>query len=403
MIKGIIPATCPICSNNVVINLYDGGEQTLATIGWPSNEDEARQMPRYPHDFVQCPKCTHIWNKSFHYKDIPYADNPNRMFNSGKIWGSHLSMTRDLILDKLPSNPTVIDVGCGEGHFVRNLRDSYDGHGRFVGFDPNTARGTGKDLEFHSRYFEPLADFKTFLPDVVIMRHVLEHLEKPAQLIDELCWGSIFLDKPCSIFVEVPCVDRVFSTFRLVDFFYEHVSHFTTKSFKYLMDRAGKIEVLQHGYDGEVIYALVKLSVAQKNRDSAGLSANFRVRAEVNREKVQCQLTKLHENGNKIAIWGGTGKAAAFIHQFKADKTRFPLVVDSDREKVGSYVPGTGQKIVFRDILKSTPVDVVIIPTQWRARDIVLEMERESIAPDTILIEHEGELIDFRSNEHPYK
>jgi hypothetical protein len=37
--------------------------------------------------------------------------------------------------------------------------------------------------------------------------------------------------------------------------------------------------------------------------------------------------------------------------------------------------PEAVSKIVFRDVLKDMPVDVVILPMQWRARDIVAEME----------------------------
>lgn len=104
-----------------------------------------------------------------------------------------------------------------------------------------------------------------------------------------------------------------------------------------------------------------------------------------------------------MAIWGGTGKAAAFIHQFGVDGDRFPLVVDSDKDKVGTYVPGSGQRIVFRDDLKSEMPDVIIIPTQWRAKDIVSEMAREHITPKQVLIEHQGRLIDFAKDEHPYR
>jgi hypothetical protein len=103
-----------------------------------------------------------------------------------------------------------------------------------------------------------------------------------------------------------------------------------------------------------------------------------------------------------VAIWGGTGKAAAFIHYFGADAARFPMVVDSDPEKVGTFVPGTAQRIEFRDLLKQSPVDVVIVPSQWRARDIVAEMRREGIEARSVLIEHGGRLVDFLAGEHPY-
>jgi hypothetical protein len=45
----------------------------------------------------------------------------------------------------------------------------------------------------------------------------------------------------------------------------------------------------------------------------------------------------------------------------------------------------------------------VIIPSQWRAHDIILEMEREGIAFKRVLIEHKGGLIDYFADPHPYR
>ena len=78
-------------------------------------------------------------------------------------------------------------------------------------------------------------------------------------------------------------------------------------------------------------------------------------------------------------------------------------MVDSDIDKVGTFVPKTGQLIQYRDTLKTIKVDVVIIPTQWRAKDIVTEIDQEDIQVDQILIEHNGMLIDFMNSPHPYK
>ena len=129
----------------------------------------------------------------------------------------------------------------------------------------------------------------------------------------------------------------------------------------------------------------------------------FNENAAVSRASIRAQLDCLAESGKRVAIWGGTGKAAAFIHQFGADAFRFPLVVDSDQDKAGTCVPGTGQTINFRDLLKSRLIDVVIIPTQWRARDIVAEMSRENIFVQEVLIEHRGRLINFLTEDHPYR
>ncbi|MFZ2541858.1 MAG: class I SAM-dependent methyltransferase [Gallionella sp.] len=402
ILNNLLSSLCPVCAHSIVVPLFNGGQQPLATLGWPKSVAEAQAMSRYPQDFVQCPACSHVWNRSFRYDAIPYQNNPNRMFNRGGIWKGHLAETRDSLLKHLPTQPTVVEIGCGEGHFVRGLAEERSGIGRFVGFDPNASPETGLGVEFYSRLFDPLVDMAVYAPDAVVIRHVLEHFTDPASLLEQLAWGATMLSKPCWLFAEVPCIDRVFETDRIADFFYEHAAHFTTKSFRTLMARAGEIVELAHGYDGEVVYALVKMEVTAALQERATAAVAFSQRVDISRATIRAQLEKLARSGAKVAIWGGTGKAAAFIHQFGADAKRFPLVVDSDPNKTGTFVPGTGQKIQFRDVLKHIASDVIIIPTQWRARDIVAEMRREGIIARQVLIEHGGQLIDFYVGQHPY-
>lgn len=400
--RTMIHAPCPVCAHTVAAPFFDGGMQTLATLGWPKSSAEAQAMARLPQDFVQCPSCSHVWNRSFSYDAIPYQDNPNRMFNQGGIWKGHLAQTRDDLLKHLPDSPTVVEIGCGEGHFVRGLSEACR-TGRFAGFDPNASPETGVGVEFHARLFEPLLDMAEFQPDAIVIRHVIEHLTEPAALLEQLAWGATTLDKTCYLFAEVPCIDRVFESDRLADFFYEHVSHFTTASFSRLLARVGEVMKIGHGYDGEVVYGLAKLAIPASLQEGALASSRFYRQAIASKAAISRQLDALSASGKRVAIWGGTGKAAAFIHQFGADAERFPLVVDSDPDKAGTFVPGTGQEIVFRDILKTAPADVIIIPTQWRARDIVAEMRREAIVAEKILIEHAGQLIDFLQGSHLYR
>lgn len=398
----MIECRCPVCAHTLAVEFFPGGHHPLATLGWPATHDDARDMRVYPQDFVQCPACSHVWNRSFRYDAIPYEKNPNRMFNRGTIWGEHLEKTRDLITARLPGTPTVIEIGCGEGHFLRGIAEFFDHQGSFTGFDPNSSAETGRGLTFHARLFDPLNDMPELQPDAVIIRHVIEHLTEPTTLLDQIAWGASQVDKPCMLFVEVPCIDRVFTTCRLADFFYEHCAHFTSTSFERLLSRCGDIFTIDQGYDGEVVYGLVMLGICDAWRERATKAREFATRASQSRAQIHAQLINLHEQGRTIAIWGGTGKAAAFMHQFGVDAERFPLVVDSDQEKCGYFVPGTGQKIQYRDVLKQTAVDAIIIPTQWRAKDIVAEMQSEGIHAETILIEHGGKLVDFLREPHPY-
>lgn len=360
-------------------------------------------MGRLPHDFVQCPVCTHVWNRSFVYDAVPYRDQPNLMFNAGIIWRAHLAESRRLAASILPEIPSVVEIGCGEGHFLRGLAELFEGRGAFVGFDPSASPKTGVDVDIHRRLFTPLVDMAEFSPDLILARHVLEHLTDPACLVEEMAWGAAQLERDCWLFVEAPCIDRVFSTGRLADFFYEHVSHFTTQSFRTLLERAGEVVRLEHGYDGEVIYALVRLGPPGPVRARAVEASAFSDQAARFRDQIRAQVDEIAASGRRTVIWGGTGKAAAFIHQFGLDAARFPWVVDSDPLKVGGFVPGTGQEICSRELLRGAATDLVIIPTQWRAKDVVAEMAQAGLSAGQILIEHNGRLVDFARDDHPYR
>jgi hypothetical protein len=163
-----------------------------------------------------------------------------------------------------------------------------------------------------------------------------------------------------------------------------------------MLSRASaEIRDIGHGYGGEVVFGFVRIGISNPTRDFARESQAFLTQADAGRQTIAEQLAELSGHGSRVAIWGGTGKSAAFMCRYGVDADRFPVVVDSDPAKVGTFVPGTGQEIRFRDWLLAHPVDVLIIPPQWRAADIVAEMKNTGITVDRVLIEHQGRLVDF--------
>ena len=65
-------SSCPVCRNHIAVKFLFSKTQPLSTLGWPESEQEAKEMSRLPINFVQCVTCSHIWNRSFNYDDIPY-------------------------------------------------------------------------------------------------------------------------------------------------------------------------------------------------------------------------------------------------------------------------------------------------------------------------------------------
>jgi len=410
-------ATCPACGHHAAAAFFDGGQQPLATIVWPGSSGEAQAMPRLPLDFMRCLDCGHVYNAAFNYVDVPYSDKfdkPNMMFNHGAIWGEHLRRVCELILAHVPAQPVIVEIGCGKGDLLRALAELRPA-GRYIGFDPGAGVISGNArVEARQELFDPKVHLAECRPDMIVARHVFEHLISPLAFIQETAFSAAWLGQnDLKLFAEVPCIDRVFSTGRTVDFFYEHNSHFTTHSFTNMLEKcSSQIELIERGYGEEVIYGVARLGAKSDTSATASRKPraeqlaeqanSFRDGAKQAQQNIARQLAELHASGKKTAIWGGIGKAAAFINFFGADAGRFPLVVDSDKDKVGTFVPGAGQLIRYRDYLLAHPVEVILIPSQWRTKDILGEVARCGIQVETVLIEHLGRLINYHTEPHPY-
>ncbi len=395
--------TCPACGHHVAEPFFDGGEQPLATIAWPASAAEAASLPRLPLDFVQCVRCTHVFNVAFDYDNVPYSTKPNLMFNRAVAWSAYLRDVQDRIAARLPERPVVVEIGHGDASFLAALAERRPA-GRFVGFDPHGASGKAGAIELLARLFVPAVHVEELRPDIVIARHVLEHLESPVAFLQAIAFAAARSGRDVRAYLEVPCVDRLATTGRTVDLYYEHPSQFTTRSFTAMLEASGgRVESLDHAYDREVVSAFVALRAPEGDCAVARTSRDWLAAAARGREAIAAQLAAIAAGGGGVAIWGGTGKSAAFMHRYGCDALRFPLVVDSDASKAGTFVPGTGQEIRFRDWLKDHPVRTLIVPPQWRAADIVREMRREGIRAERVLIEHGGALVDFLAGDHPYE
>ncbi|MFL2771292.1 MAG: class I SAM-dependent methyltransferase [Rhodospirillaceae bacterium] len=392
---------CPACGYSASQTLLED-TQPLATLGWSKSANEARAMKQLPLNYVRCVDCGHIYNLSFDYGDVPYYDHPNLMFNKGALWSSFIQGIRSKLAALLPHNPTIVEIGYGDGSFLSALTQVID-NGKFIGFDPHGAKLESDDIQIFARLFMPMSDLASLKPDLIVSRHVLEHLTNPLEFLQSLTLASTLSEHGTMAYFEVPCVDRLIETGRTVDLYYEHGSQFTSRSFSRMLDKAGvQTKETGHGYDREVIWGIVNITPQVRHQETIADSTVYRHKTEQALSAIKIQLSDILGSGKTIGIWGGTGKSAAFINRYALDAKRFPIVVDSDNEKVGFHVPGTGQEILFRDALKANPVDIIIIPPQWRAKDISLEITREGIQYEKILIEHDGRLVDFNNDDHPY-
>jgi hypothetical protein len=389
--------SCIVCGNDLLLKLSNIADQPLAALNLPKTADAAHEALRFPMDFHLCAFCGHVFNTAFNYAPIPYAEDSNLMFNSGALWQGHMQ----ILVDKLVKNKHIwgdapaIDIGCGDGQFFSKLKQSMP-EAICFGYEPGIDADKIQDFPVIRDFFIPQRDLRLHRPKLLVCRHVVEHLDKPRVLLSEIAyWCGVYELAPIVV-IEVPCFDNSLIMGRMTDFLYEHVSNFTSTSFKTLFTLCGYSELEVNRYYGNEV--LAGFFVPNKSPYSTynEVAQNFCNQANTSQATISLQLER-HSKEGQIIFWGGTGKGAAFLNMYGIHSSKYPFVVDSDANKVGRFVPGMGQEIrkpeefIGRDNLS------IVVTTPWRAYDIMLDIERRGIAYKKLLVLKEGELCEYPS------
>lgn len=120
-----------------------------------------------------------------------------------------------VLRERFPKGARAVEVGCGKGDFLRLLREG--GWFRVKGYD---AAAEGGDPDIEARFLGPADRIEA---DLVILRHVLEHIRKPHEFLALL--REIFSGAP--VFIEVPEFGWIERNSAFFDLTYEHVNCFS--------------------------------------------------------------------------------------------------------------------------------------------------------------------------------
>jgi hypothetical protein len=339
-------------------------------------------------NFHICRACGHIFNVDFDVARIPYEDDSNLMYNSGHGWNDHIRQVSQHLRDNYEiTDKTVVDIGAGDGLFLERFSEA-SCRNRCIAFEPGIESESciAVGLETVADYFIPERDIPRFNPDVLVCRHVLEHMERPREFVAELAY---YARERRPLFVaEVPCIDEAVRQGRFGDYLYEHVSNFTKTSFLAMFESAGWITSdLYTTYNHEVL-----VWIGRPNR-----GAFVAPKPKPDPQTVAALLKFILRGNKSYAFWGGTGKGAAFLNACGIVEGR---VIDSDSRKAGRHVPGTGQLIEHSTALWTDPVDTIIITTRWRAADIYSEIKRDHPSVAEILVVDNDAIRQYDEEEY---
>jgi len=88
----------------------------------------------------------------------------------------------------IPQGAKVLDLGCGDGEFLANLRDTHKVQGLGLEIDPdNITQALAKGIDVVEQNMDKgLDNFPDQSFDVVVMAHALQVLHYPDKVLDEM-------------------------------------------------------------------------------------------------------------------------------------------------------------------------------------------------------------------------
>ena len=293
-----------------------------------ATEQSARQCTRGDVVLVQDLDTGLIYNQAFDPELMAYdADYQNEQGHSG-VFRQHLENVAGIV-HKHFGGQSLIEVGCGKGHFLEQLQ-AMGFH--ITGLDPTYE---GSNPAVIREYFTPATGLRA---EGLVLRHVLEHVQDPVAFIRQLRDANGGHGR---IYIEVPCVDWIADHHAWFDLFYEHVNYFRLGDFDRMF---GTVHESGHTFGGQYLYVVADLASirtpAVQSAPAFEFPADFRASLQSS-----SALLRRRNTGRKAAIWGGASKGVIFALLMERAGTNVDMVVDINPAKQGRYIAATGLRV----------------------------------------------------------
>jgi len=344
--------TCPVCSGNQLHTFLVRDNEPVHQNFVMTTQQSAKGIARGTLTLECCENCGFIFNSTFDPMKIQYgASYDNTQICSPQFNEYHTQRVKDLVYKKLIDNQRVVEVGCGKGHFIRQIVRESGCRNTGFGFDPSYT-GPESELDGHltfvKEYYGP--EHRAIHADAVICRHVIEHVPDPRVLLDAIR-DALAGSSHAKVFFETPCVEWILRNNVIWDFFYEHCSYFSAESLVTAFELNGFfVESVEHTFRGQYLWLEGTLASEQtttigKNDTNLRLTAEFERNYSATRQKYETCIRRLRSEGN-VALWGAGAKGVTMANIIDPGCEIISYVIDINPKKQGHYIPGTGHPII---------------------------------------------------------
>lgn len=357
-----------------------------------ATETEARACPRADIALTLCCACGFVFNKAFNPKLLRYSPGYENSQTCSSVFVDYLnSLVEDLARRYELSGKRVVEVGCGQGTFLKRLQEVSGC--KAVGFDPsyNSDGDAGHSCTFVESIYDPAHPDSS--GDVVCARHVVEHVSQPVELIRDI--RHALPDGSSAAWMETPRLEWILEHRAFWDVFYEHCSYFTMPVLAALFTNHG-FTVTDHRRTFVDQYQWIEARPSTASGPGAsGESAIDALARELRafadawtnwRQEWHQRLRALARRGPCV-IWGAGAKGVTFLNDVEAGVDVVQAVVDVNPRKQGRFVAGTGQPIIRPDQVRGIGARTVVVMNANYLDEIRDRLRREDCDSSVLVLE----------------
>jgi hypothetical protein len=347
--------SCDACGQGRLVPFADLGQiPVLCGVHW-ADQRSALASPVGEMVLGYCPSCAYVRNLAFEPDLMVYDSTMDTNLHHSPSFQKFSAELVAHLTDRFGlAGAQVLDIGCGQGEFLRELCRHAGSTG--VGYDAMYAGPTGPDPSgavFHAGH----APRGPALPkyDAVTSRHWFEHLADPYEFLADLREQAG--GRPVYGYLEVPdaCYDLATAGWEVI---YPHVSYFDAYSLCRLVSRAGwRVEATGTYFSG--MFRWIEISanrdeppatepsrlpgLVDRDRQLAAIR-QFDARHRAEKDRWRATITELADAGSRPVLWGAGSRGVQFLTAVDPHR-RLAAVVDVNPRKWGRYLPRTGHRV----------------------------------------------------------
>jgi SAM-dependent methyltransferase len=386
---------CPNCGEtNRLTEFYEVPQIPVHSVILLDQQEEALTYPRRDLTLALCGRCGFIFNRVFDPTVHEYSSRYEETQGFSEVFNAFADrLARELIERHDLREKRIIEIGCGKGEFLTHICELGSNEG--IGFDPayvadrSRAKQTSRVTFIEDFYSEKYSDYQA---DFVCCKMTLEHINECGTFIKTLR-NNLKSNPETLVFFQVPDVTRVLEERAFWDIYYEHCSYFNAASLRFLFETSG-FQVLDvwNDYDGQYLMIEARPSSTTStdaNFQGAGKNNIFSLVDDFKNDVGRLRsswidyLSEEASRGRNVALWGGGSKAVAFLTTLQVS-AEVSCAVDINPNKHGTFLPGTGHRVVSPDSLGAVVPDVVIPMNPVYCEEIREDLHSRDLHPEII-------------------